>query len=78
MAAQGAAGPPPLAKSHMKRPGVVIRGFPPDSADQESLEFVLYTAMKNEKIPKIINCQFTEDKLVAYVELEDSFGKYVE
>ena len=78
MAAQAVATLLPLAGSHMKRPGVVIRGFPPDSADQESLEFALYTAMKNEKIPKIITCQFTEDKLVAYMELEDPYCKYIQ
>lgn len=62
------------------RQGIVIRGFPPGSTDQETLEVAFYKAVKGDfkcGVPEITSCHFTEDMRQAYVELADPTGEYV-
>ena len=75
------AGSSPLsgAARHRSRRGIVVRGFPPQSTDQETLEVAFYKAVKGELrcgVPEISSCQFTDDMQQAYVEFVDPNSEY--
>lgn len=67
--------------THGSRRGIVVRGFPPESTDQDILEFAFYKAVKGDMkcgVPEISSCHFTEDMQQAYVEFVDPSGECVQ
>ena len=66
------------ARHSKPRRGIVVRGFPPESTDQDALEFAFYKAVKGEMqcgVPDISSCHFTDDMQQAYVEFADPEGE---
>lgn len=60
------------------RRGIVVRGFPPSSTDQDALEFAFFKAVKGDMkcgVPEISRCDFTEDMQQAYVEFVNPDGE---
>ena len=62
-----------------RRRGIVVRGFPPATTDQEMLELAFYKAVKGDMkcgVPEISSCHFTENMQQAYVEFMDPTGEH--
>ena len=74
-----AAGTTPVGRGLGSRRGIVVRGFPPATTDQDVLELAFYKAVKGDMkcgVPEISSCHFTEDMQQAYVEFIDPAGEH--